>query len=65
MIEILKDKFVLAAIVALGLCLVWTGVDWMRGYAADNSLGYFLLTPVVLFAFARSFFVMSKIAGRK
>ena len=46
---------------ALGLCLLLIGVDGMRGYAPDNSLGYFLLTPVVLFALARSFFIMAKI----
>ena len=61
MIEILKDKYILAAFAALGSCLLFISVDWLRGYAPDNSLGYFMLTAVVLFACARSFFIMAKI----
>lgn len=61
MIEIIRDRFILAAFAALGLCLLSIGVDWLKGYAPDHSLGYFMLMPVVLFALARAFFVMSKI----
>jgi hypothetical protein len=61
MTEILKDKFIIAAFVVLGLCLLSIGIDWMRGYAPDRSLGYFMFGPVALSTFARSLFVMLKI----
>jgi hypothetical protein len=61
MIGIFKDKLIITILVALGLCLLSIGADWVRGYDPEESLGFLMLKPVLGFASARLCFIMYRI----